>query len=80
LIVIILLNYDDKDPPAGIVAVVVDVRNYIGAMRIFEAQTDEFLGGVGTEDKGILVIIPWNSNWNYFCVGSFRIGYIIKKS
>jgi len=73
-------NHDDKIPPRDTTAVVVDVRNYKGAMRIFEAATDEFIGGVGSEDKGYLMIVPWNSNWNYSCVGSLRIGYVTTKT
>lgn len=67
------LIYDDIEPPTGTVAVVVDVRNSKGAVRIFEAETDEFLGGVGTEDQGNLMIIPWKDKWNGSCAGSLRL-------
>jgi hypothetical protein len=36
--------------------VVVDVCNNIKAIRIFETQSNEYLGGVGLEDNGYLVL------------------------
>jgi len=68
---------DEGKPPEGTVAVVVDVRNNIAAIRVFE--TDKYLGGVGMEDKGKFVVVPWQSTWTYFCTGSPRVGYIVEK-
>jgi hypothetical protein len=40
-------------------AVMIDVRNNISAIRIIEMQSNEYLGGVELEDNGYLVLIPW---------------------
>ena len=60
-------------------AVVVDVVNNQGAIRIFEKENDEYVNGVGTEEAGSLVIIPWDSNWRSRVSGSLRIGYVVVK-
>jgi len=65
--------------PDKTVAVVIDVRQQIGALRIFENDTGKYLDGVGTEEKGKLVMIPWNKTWNYDTVGSIRLGYILQR-
>ena len=58
-------------PPSNTVAVVVDVReNNIGAIRIFETSSKKYVGGVGTEERGNLVIVSWNSAWYYSTAGS----------
>lgn len=43
--------------PADTVAIVVDVRNNIGATRIHETQGNECVDGVGTEEARTLVIV-----------------------
>jgi len=76
------ITHQDRDkitPPEGTMAVVVDVRNNIGAIRIIEVQSNEYLGGVGLEDNGYLVLVPWQGAWRYFCTGSPRVGCIVKK-
>ena len=59
--------------------IVVDVRNYLGALRIFENEGSKFVAGVGSEEAGKMVMIPWTSTWWYQTIGSLRVGYIVKK-
>ena len=59
-------------------AVVVDVRDNIGAIKIFEADGNKHVDSVGTEEAGKLVIVPWNNGWFYYCVGSLQVGYMKK--
>jgi hypothetical protein len=40
-------------------AIIVDIRNNIGAIRIIKVQSNEYLNGVGLEDNGYLMFIPW---------------------
>ncbi|KAK3938102.1 hypothetical protein QBC46DRAFT_169887 [Diplogelasinospora grovesii] len=63
-------------PPRGTVAIVVDVPENKGAIRVFEDASDQYLGGVGTEHAGFMVIVPWDENWWFRVSGSLRIGYI----
>jgi len=67
-------------PPENTVAVVVDVVDNRGAIRIFEKGGDKFVDGVGTEEKGNIVIVPWNSNWWFRASGSLQVGYVVKRS
>ncbi|KAI9749079.1 MAG: hypothetical protein M4579_007014, partial [Chaenotheca gracillima] len=67
-------------PPENIVAVVVDVREDDGAIFIHEVQSGTFVDGVGTEESRNLVVVPWNSGWDYYCIGSLRLAYVGKKS
>jgi len=72
-------NHQDGDaihPPAGTVALVVDIRNNRAAIKIFEKQDDDYVDGVGTEEAGKLVIVPWKSSWFYFCTGTPRVGHV----
>jgi hypothetical protein len=61
------------------VAVVVDVVNNRGAIRIFEKDDSSRVDAVGIEEAGYLVIVPWNSNWWFRASGSLDVGYIIEK-
>lgn len=67
------------DPPANTVAVVVDVVDNRGAIRIFEKEGEEYVDGVGTEETGNLVIVPWESSWWFRVSGSIRTGYVVVK-
>ena len=62
-------------PPPETLAVIVDVVNNRGAMRIFEKEGGEYVDGVGLDDAGTLVIISWNSRWSLRASGVVRIGY-----
>lgn len=68
------------DPPAKTVAIVVNVIDNLGAIRIFEQEGDEYVNGVGTEEVGNLMIVPWDSKWWFRVSGFLRIGYIIVKN
>ncbi|EER43769.1 predicted protein [Histoplasma capsulatum H143] len=65
------------DPPQNSVAVVVDVVESQGAIRIFERKDDSYVNGVGTEEAGHMVIVPWNSGWWFRVSGSIRVGYAV---
>jgi len=71
-------NQHNRSPPADAIAIVADVTGRSGAIRVFETGSNEFLGGVGTEYAGY-VIVPWNNRWNYSCVGTLRVSYIVKQ-
>jgi hypothetical protein len=57
---------------------VVDLRSSRGGIRVFEKSSGDYLGGIGTELAGNMVIVPWDSGWYYTAAGSLRVGYISK--
>ena len=61
-------------------AVVVDVIHNVGAIRIFEKDSDERVAAIGTKDAGNLVIVPWDSNWWLRASGSLKVAYIIENN
>ncbi|KAH6719536.1 hypothetical protein BKA61DRAFT_278006 [Leptodontidium sp. MPI-SDFR-AT-0119] len=65
--------------PEETVAVVVDVVNYQGAIRIYQKGSNKSVDAVGMEEAGKLVIVPWDSDWWFRASGSLRVGYIKKK-
>ena len=67
---------DEINPDDSTAAIVVDLRNITAAIRIFETNDDQFIDGVGIEEAGKLVIVPWQSGWWYYCTGSPRVGHI----
>lgn len=70
---------EEIQPPADTLAVIVDVVQNRGAMRIFETQSGDYVSGVGLEDAGNFVIIPWETSWWLRPSGSLRIGYVTAK-
>ena len=44
-------------------------------MRIYK-ESGDYIGGVGLEDAGKYVIIPWDHSWRLRVSGSLRIGYL----
>lgn len=66
------------DPPANTFAVIVDVVYNRGAIRIFEKNDDKYVDGVGMEEAGNLMIVPWDNLWWFRASGSLRVGYIVK--
>ncbi|OCL12970.1 hypothetical protein AOQ84DRAFT_131021 [Glonium stellatum] len=67
------------NPPNDTVAIVVDMRNNVGAVLIHERRDGKYKGGVGTEDQGYMVMVPWSNDWYYYSIGSTRLAYIKKK-
>jgi len=61
--------------PKNTVAIIVDVRQQVGAFRIYTIGTGKFITGVGTEEAEKMVMIPWNNDWNY---DTMRLGYMLK--
>lgn len=66
-------------PPELTVAVVVNISQEGGAIRIFDTPGDGYVDGVGTEDVEKLVIVPWSRSWWYYSIGSLRIGYLVER-
>jgi len=73
--------YDEPDttrirPPKDTVAIVVDMRNVTASsVQIFTTQ-DVYINEVDMDDRGFLVMVPWRSDWTYFCVGGCPVGII----
>lgn len=63
-------------PPIGTVAIVVDVPKDTGAIRIHEEGSGKYVGGVGTENAGYMVIVTWDTCWWFRVAGSICVGYI----
>lgn len=61
-------------------AVVVDVVDKRGAVRVFEKDGDKRVVAVGTQDAGNMVIVPWDSKWWLRASGSVDVGYVVKKT
>ena len=60
---------------------IVDVRGGQGAINIVKTQDNEYVDKVGPM-KGAddLVIVPWQSDWWYYAIGSVRVAHVEKKS
>jgi len=71
---------DRIDPPKDTVAVIVDVSSNRGAIRIYEEAEGTRVGGIGMEEEGKQVIVPWNNSWWIRASGSLRVGYVIEKT
>lgn len=65
-------------PPENTAAVVVDLTDSQGALRIFETEGDRFVDMVGMEEKGNQILVPWDTSWWLRVSGQLRIGYISK--
>lgn len=63
-------------PSPGTLAVVVDIGSNAGAVRIHEIDGGKFVDGVGTEESGKVVLVPWDGDWYYYTIGKIRLGYI----
>ncbi|KAF4769163.1 hypothetical protein HAV15_008758 [Penicillium sp. str.  len=69
----------ETTPPPRTAAIVVDVVQNRGAIRIFEKESGEYVDGVGTEEEGFRIIIPWRDTWRFRASGVVEVGYIIAK-
>lgn len=70
---------DEITPASEIVAIAVDAREIKAAIRIYEKKSGDYVDGVGTEEQGKVVIVPWNSSWVYLCTGTPRVGHILQR-
>ncbi|EJT68892.1 hypothetical protein GGTG_13556 [Gaeumannomyces tritici R3-111a-1] len=66
-------------PPQATIALVVDVPENKGAIKVYERKNDEYVGMVGSAYANSMVIIEWNEGWWFRVVGSIRVGYITNK-
>lgn len=67
---------DRETLPKNTAGIVFDIRTDKAAISIFDRDTEEYVDGIGTEEHGNIVIVPWKETWFLFCTGSPRIGYI----
>ncbi|KAI9888494.1 MAG: hypothetical protein M1814_006885 [Vezdaea aestivalis] len=66
-------------PSENTIAIIIDVRDNKGAIFIHEKEDGKYVDGVGTEETGNLVIVPWNNNWYYYSIGSVRLAWVERK-
>jgi hypothetical protein len=64
-------------PPENTVAVVVDISKHGGRIKFFNEA--KFVGDVGAEDYQSLVMVPWDSRWMFYSIGSLQVRYIVRK-
>ncbi|KAH7370305.1 hypothetical protein BKA65DRAFT_545014 [Rhexocercosporidium sp. MPI-PUGE-AT-0058] len=67
-------------PPENTVVIIVDVRSSRGAIRIFRKSDSGYVDGIGTQQAGNLVIVPWNSDWYISAAGSLPVGYVTRSA
>lgn len=67
-------------PPDRTVAIVVDMRSLRGAVLVHQRKDDAYVGGVGTEETGHIVVVPWNQDWDYYTIGTTSIAYVKRRS
>jgi hypothetical protein len=66
-------------PPDRTVAIVVDMQTLVGAVLIHRRGDDAYIGGVGTEDKGHTMLVPWNQDWDYYSIGKTSLAYMKRR-
>jgi len=66
-------------PPENTIAIVVDISKDGGRIKFFEISNGEFVGDVSAEDYKKLVIVPWDSGWCYYSIGSLKVRYVLRK-
>ena len=49
--------------PPNTVAVIVNLVDNQGIVRMYEKDTDKYVDMVGIEETGNMVILLWQSNW-----------------
>jgi hypothetical protein len=54
---------------------VVNLAQNLGAIRIYE-QNGAYVNGVGTDESGYRVIIPWDNNWWFYIAGNIKVGLV----
>ena len=50
-----------------------------GRIKLFETPDDKYVGGVGMEDAGYKILVPWRSNWWYYSIGTVEVQYLVRK-
>ncbi|KAH6645646.1 hypothetical protein BKA67DRAFT_120990 [Truncatella angustata] len=75
---------EENRPPVNAIAVVVDVPDNKGAIRVYKKASDtesKHIGTVGTEYAGHMVIIPWAEHtWWFRLSGSLMVGYVVAEA
>jgi len=65
---------DRVQPDEDTAAIIFDMRLVTSsAVQIF-TKDDEYIDMVDMDNKGYLVMVPWKSEWSYFCIGECRVG------
>lgn len=68
-----------RTPPSNTVAVLVKISAKGGRIKIFEIPSNRYVGSVGMEDAGHVVIVPWRSGWWYYSIGALEVRYLVRK-
>lgn len=55
--------------------VVVDLTSGRGAMCIYD-KTGLYVNGIGIEDEGKCMIIPWHDGWWFYVLGNLKVGLV----
>jgi len=65
-------------PPNNTIAVVVDISKAGGRIKIYDTPSGSYVDSVAMEDSEALVMVPWDSSWWYYSIGSLKVRYIIR--
>ncbi|KFY28200.1 hypothetical protein V491_00575 [Pseudogymnoascus sp. VKM F-3775] len=66
-------------PPENTIAIIVDISKDGGRIKFFQNANNKFVGDVSAEDFEKLVLVPWDSGWCYYSIGSLQVSYIARK-
>lgn len=66
-------------PPKNTIAIIVDISKDGGRIKFFEISSNKFVGDVSAEDFEKLVMVPWDSGWCYYSIGSLQVRYVGKE-
>lgn len=64
------------EPPPNTMAVIVNLVDDQGVVRMYKKESNIWVDTVGTEEAGYMVILPWQSTWWFRVSGSLRVGYV----
>jgi hypothetical protein len=56
------------------------MQTLVGAILIHRREDNAYIGGVGTEDKGRTMLVPWNQDWDYYSIGATSLAYMKRPS
>ncbi|KAE9574169.1 hypothetical protein CGMCC3_g9849 [Colletotrichum fructicola] len=65
-----------SEPDQSTVALIVDMRQADRCAVYIHDTKDEFIGMVGMDQKGFVLVIPWQAGQTYWCSGQCRVAEI----
>lgn len=65
-------------PPELTIALAVEISKNGGRIKFFDSESDVFKGDVSAEEFDNIVVVPWNSRWYFYSIGSLSVRYIEK--